>query len=163
MKLKKIISFSRGRTLSGHTSSTMKKFFYSKHELLTPLWQAVLGLYCSATVHAARLWFTLLGNCSQLLSNSSRWSDHEFDCSALFAPARTSSRRRYTTDTRRSGTSCGGTTPDTYDRSHGLRPQGWPNPQDKALRGTALLGASRKTPEIYPKDTTRSVRIRIIL
>ena len=25
----------------------------------------------------------LLGNCSQLLGNSSRWLDHEFDCSAL--------------------------------------------------------------------------------
>ena len=25
----------------------------------------------------------LLGNCSQLLGDSSRWSDHELDCSVL--------------------------------------------------------------------------------
>ena len=43
----------------------------------------------------------------------------------------------------------GGTTPDTHDRPHGLRPQGWPSPQDEALRGTALLGASRKAPGRY--------------
>jgi len=138
------------------------QIFDSVLELLTPLWQAILGLYCSAIVHAAQLWFMLLNNCSQLLSNSSRWSDHEFDCSALFAPARTSSRRRCTTDTRCSRTSCGGMTPDTHDRPHGLRPQGRPSPQDEALWGTTLLGASRKTPGTYPEDTTRSVRIYMI-
>ena len=29
-------------------------------------------------------------------------------------------------------------------RPHGLRPQGWPSPQDEALRGTAMLGTSCK-------------------
>ena len=31
-----------------------EEIFDSELELLTPLWQAVLGLYCSAMVHAAR-------------------------------------------------------------------------------------------------------------
>ena len=31
-----------------------EEIFYSELELLTPLWQAILGLYCSAMVHAAR-------------------------------------------------------------------------------------------------------------
>ena len=60
-----------------------EKKFNSRLELLTPLWQAVLGTCCSAMIHAARRWCTLLGNCSQLLGDSSRWSDHELDCSAL--------------------------------------------------------------------------------
>ena len=56
----------------------------------------------------------------------------------------------------------GATTPDTHGKPHGLHPQGWPSPQDEALRSTALLGASHKTPRRYPEDTTRSVRICII-
>ena len=61
-----------------------------------------------------------------------------------------------------SSSNVGGTTPDTHGRPHGLRPQGRPNPQDEALRGTTLLGVSRKAPGRYPEDTTRSVRIRMI-
>ena len=118
--------------------------------------------HCSAIVYTARRRFTLLDDCSQLLGNSSRWSDHEFNCSALFAHARTSLRRRCTTGTRCSGTSYGGMTPYTHDRPHGLRPQGWSSPQDEALRGTTLLGAFCKTSGGYPKDTTRSVRICMI-
>ena len=56
----------------------------------------------------------------------------------------------------------GGTTPDTHDRLHGLRPQGWSSPQHEALRSTALLGVPRKTPGRYSEDTTRSIRIRSI-
>ena len=52
----------------------------------------------------------------------------------------------------------GGTTPDTHDRPHEMRPQGRPSPQDEALRGTTLLSASRKTSGRYPEDTTRSVK-----
>ena len=55
--------------------------------------------------------------------------------------------------------SVGCMTLDTHDRPHGLRPQGRPSPQDDALRGTTLLGGSRKTSGGYPEDTTRSVRI----
>ena len=78
-----------------------EEIFDSEFELLTPLWQAMFGSHCSAVVRAAQ----------QLLDNSLRWSDHEFYCSALFAPARTSSRRHCTADTRHSGTSCGGYDP----------------------------------------------------
>ena len=39
----------------------------------------------------------------------------------------------------------GGTALDTHGRPHGLCPQGWPSPQDEALRDTILLGAFRKT------------------
>ena len=60
-----------------------EEIFNSRLELLTPLWQAVLGTCCSAVVLAAWCWCTLLGNCSQLLGDSSRWSDHELDCSVL--------------------------------------------------------------------------------
>ena len=51
------------------------------------------------------------------------------------------------------GLAVGGTTLDTYGRLHGLCPQGWSSPQDEALQSTALLGAPRKTPGRYPKDT----------
>ena len=34
-------------------------------------------------IRAAQRWLMLLGNCSQLLDNSSRWWDHEFDYSAV--------------------------------------------------------------------------------
>ena len=121
LKLKKIISLSHGRTLSGHTWSTVKKFLilnlsslhpYGKPYLGHTTWRRFTllgdGSHCSAMVHAARRWFTLLGDGLQLLGNSSRWSDHEFDYSTLFAPARTSSRWRCTMDIRHSGTSCGG-------------------------------------------------------
>ena len=39
-----------------------KEIFNSELELLTPLWQAILGIRCSAAFHAAQQWFTLLGN-----------------------------------------------------------------------------------------------------
>ena len=70
--------------------------------------------------------------------------------------------RDYITYCQAHGLAVGGTTPDTHGRPHGLRPQGWPSLQDEALRGTTLLGASRKTLGRYPEDTTRSVRIRSI-
>jgi len=124
LKLKKTISFSRGWTLSGHTWSTVKKFFILNLSSLHPYGKPYLGHAAwrwftllgdssrySTMVHAARRRLTLLGDGSQLLDNSSWWSDHEFDCSALFALARTSSRQRCTTDTRRSGTSCRGYDP----------------------------------------------------
>ena len=60
-----------------------EEIFNSRLELLTPLWQAVLGIRCSAAVRTARRWCTLLGNCSQLLGDSLRWSDHELVCLAL--------------------------------------------------------------------------------
>ena len=56
----------------------------------------------------------------------------------------------------------GGMTLDTHGRPHGLRPHGLPSPQDEALQGTTLLGASRKILVRYPENATRSVRIRMI-
>ena len=35
-----------------------EEIFNSELELLTPLWQAILELHCSAMVHTARRWFT---------------------------------------------------------------------------------------------------------
>ena len=104
------IFFSRSDSKWAHLVHC-EEIFDFELELLTSLWQALLGIHCSAMVHAARRRFTLLDDGSQLLDNSSRWSDHEFDCSILFAPARTSSRRRCTIDARRSRTSYGGYDP----------------------------------------------------
>ena len=39
-----------------------EEIFDSKLELLTPLWQDVLGLHCLATVHTARRQLMLLGD-----------------------------------------------------------------------------------------------------
>ena len=52
------------------------------------------------------------------------------------------------------GLAMGGMISDTHSRPHGLRPQGWPSPQDEALRGTTLLGVFRKTWGRYPEDAT---------
>ena len=112
--------------------------------------------------YTARRRFTLLDDGSQLLGDSLWWSDYEPNCLTLFTPARTSSRRHCTTDTRRSGTSCGGYDPRYPWQTTWAAPPGVPSPQDEALQGMTLLGVSRKTPERYPKDTTRSVRIHMI-
>ena len=102
--MKNIISLSRDRTLSGHTWFTARKFLILNLSSLHPYGKPNLG-------YAAQRRFTLLGDGSQLLGNSSQCSDHESDCSALFAPARTSSRWRCTMDSRRLGTCCGGYDP----------------------------------------------------
>ena len=51
-----------------------EEIFDSKLELLTPLWQAVLGLHCSATVHTAWRRFTLLGDGSRCLATAHNYS-----------------------------------------------------------------------------------------
>ena len=150
--MKKIISLSHGRTLIGQTWFMARKFSILNLSSLHPSSKHYLGKPgLSQTVK-------LVGYGPQLLDNSLG-----SDCSALFTPTRISSRRCCTADTRRSGTSCGGTTPDTHDRLHGLCHQGWSSPQDEDLWSTALLGAPRKTSGRYPEDTTRSDRIRSIL
>ena len=115
-----------------------------------------------ATVRAARRWFTLLGNCSQLPGNTSRWSHHEFDCSALFVPARTSSRRRFTTGTRCLGTSYGGYDPGYPWQTTWATPPGVAQPTRRSLAGH---DSARRLPQDmgrYPKDATRSIRIHVI-
>ena len=42
-----------------------EEIFDYELELLTPLWQAILGLHYSAMAHAARRWLMLLGNSSR--------------------------------------------------------------------------------------------------
>ena len=103
--MKKIISLSRGRTLSGHTWFTMRKFSILNLSSLHPFGKHYLGKPVLGWT------IKLVGYGPQLLGDSLGWSDHESDCSALFIPARISSRRHCTADTRRSGTSCGGYDP----------------------------------------------------
>ena len=128
LKLKRTISFSRGRTLSGHTWSIAKKFLILNLSSLHPYGESYL-------VYAARRWYMLLGNCSQLLGNSSWWSDHEFDCSALIALARTSSRQRCTMGTRCLGTSCGGYDPGYPRQTTWAAPPGAAQPIRRSLVG----------------------------
>ena len=136
-------------------------------ELLTPLWQAVLGSHCSTTGHTARQWFTLLGDRSRcsvtghaarqrftLLSDGSRCSTIQHGGWTMSLTARRYSHL------------LGRAQDDVAQRVQGAWglavPQGWPSPQDEALRGMTLLGTSLKTPGRYPKVTTRFVRICMI-
>ena len=162
MKLKTHISFTRGRTLSGHTSSTTRKFFILNLSSLHPYGKPYFG-------YVARLWFTLLGGgtrCSTTAHNCSithhgGWIMSLTDrlCSHLLRQAQDGVAQQIQGAW---GLAMGGTTPDTHGRPHGLRLQRRPSPRQEALRGTILLGASRKTWGGYPEDVTRSVRIRTI-
>ena len=147
--MKKTISLSRGWTLSGHTWSTARKFFDFELELLTSLWQALLGIHYPATVH----------NCSATPYGGRTMSLTARLCSHLLGQGQDGVAQRIQGAR---GLAMGSTTPDTHGRLHGLRPQGWSSPQDETLRSTALLGAPRKTSGRYPEDTTRSIRIRLI-
>ena len=60
-----------------HSWSDSKWAHFVHYELLTPLWKDMLRLCCSITGRTAQHQCMLFGNCSRLLSNSSRWSDHE--------------------------------------------------------------------------------------
>ena len=152
---RKIDSFSHGRTLSGHTWSTTRKFSilnlsslhpYGKPclDLTARLWSSLLAVarYCSATRHGGRTVSLVAWLCSHLLGQT------QDDVVQWVQGAR--------------GLAMGATTPDTHGRLHGLRPQGRPSPQDETLWDTILLGASRKTWGGYPKDVMRFVRIRTI-
>ena len=152
MKLKKLISFPHGRTLSGHTWSTAKKFFILNLSSLHPYGKPCLG-------HTVWLWSTLLGNCSTTHHGGWIMSLIARLCSHLPGQAQNGVAQRVQGAR---GLAVGGTTPDTHGGPHGLCPQGWPSSQDEALRGTTLLGTFRKTWGRYSEDTTRSVRIRMI-
>ena len=127
------------------------------------------GSPCSATVHTARRWFTLHddgSHCSAMVHN---YSVTHHDGRTMSLTARLCSHllrqvqdgvAQWVQGAR--GLAVGGMYPDTHSRPHGLCPQGWPSPQDKALRGTTLVGAFRKISGRYPKDTMRSVRICMI-
>ena len=152
LKLKKTISLSRGRTLSGHTWSTARKFLILNLSSLHPYGKPYLG-------HATQRWITLLGNCSTTHHGGRTMSLTAWFCSHLLGQAQDGVAQRVQGA---QGLAMGDTTPDTHSRPHGLRPQGRPSPQDDALRATTLLGGSCKTSGRYPKDTTRSVRICMI-
>ena len=134
-------------------------------------WAMLLGdgSHCSMIVHTAWRWFTLLGdgsrcsatahNCSVTHHGGRTMSLTARLCSHLLEQAQDGVAQRIQGAR---GLAMGGTTPDTHGRPHGLCPQGRPSPQDEALRGTTLLGASHKTPGRYPKDTMRYVGIRMI-
>ena len=111
LKPNKFILFSRVWTLSGHTWSAANKFLVLDLSSLHPYGKLYLG-------YVARLRFALLGDgarCSATAHNCSmtHYSGRTMGWSARlwFTPARTSSRRRCTTGTGRSETSCGGVRP----------------------------------------------------
>ena len=146
--MKKIISLSRGRTLSGHTWFTARKFLILNLSSLHPSGKPYLGKpVLGRTVK-------LVGYGPQLLDDSLGWSDYESDYSALFKPARISLRRRCTADTRRSGTSYGGMTPDTHGRLHGLHTQGWPAHKMKPCGARRCLAP----PARYREDILKILR-----
>ena len=129
-----------------------EEIFYSELELLTPLWQAMLGSYCSAVVLVAR-------NC--LATHHGGWTMSLTArlCLHLLGQAQ-GGVAQWVQGAR--GLAMGGMTLDTHGRSHGLHPQGRSSPQDEALWSTTLLGAFRKTSGRYPEDIMRSVRICMI-
>ena len=139
LKLKKIISLSRGRTLSGHTWFTAKKFSILNLSSLHPSSKPYLGKpVLGQTVK-------LVDYGPQLLGDSLGWSDYESDahlCLHLLGQAQDGVAQQIQGAR---GLAVGATTPDTHGRLHGLHRQGWSNPQDEDLRCTVLLSMYRKT------------------
>ena len=160
--MKKIISLSRGRTLSGHTWSTAKKFLILNLSSLHPYVKPHLG-------YTTLLWFTLLkdgSRCSATAHNCSATHHGGWTisltarlCSHLLGQAQDGVAQWVQGAW---GLAVGGTTPDTHGRSHGLCLQGRPSPQEGALRGTILFGDPRKARRGYPEDVMRSDRICMI-
>jgi hypothetical protein len=90
------------------------RFFKFYLEPLASFWQ---------TSASSKSEFSNLLNCSKICFNS---SDFVFNSSDAHWMARTSSRRRCSSNTRRLGTSCGGITPYTHRAIHGPHHQRWP-------------------------------------
>ena len=123
-----------------------RNFSKQNLELLTPLWQALLEMCCSADTHSC----SATHHDGRIMSLSARL------CSHLLGEAQDGVAQRVQGAR---GLAVGGTTPDTHGRPHGLRPQGRPSPQEESLRGTALLGAAARHKESYPEDRIVFVRI----
>ena len=73
-----------------------EEIFDSELELLTPLWQAILGSRCSATGHTARRRFMLLGDrscCSATVHTARRWFTLHGDRSCCSATVHAAWRR----------------------------------------------------------------------
>ena len=149
LKLKKIVSLSRDRTLSGHTWVTARKFSILNLSSLHPSSKPYLG--------KPRLGRTvkLVGYGLQLLGDSLGWSDYEFDCSALFTPAGTSSKWRCTVDTRRSGTSYGGYDPGYPWQTTWTAP---PRVVQLTRRRFTVHGTARHVPQDIKGDILKMLR-----
>ena len=136
LELKKTISLSCGRTLSGHTWSTAKKFSILNLSSLHPYGKPCLG-------YAAQLWFTLLGDSTRSLATA-------HNCSATHHGGRTMSLTAWLRShllgqaqdgvaqriQGARGLAMGGTTSDTHGRPHGPHHQRWPSSQDQGVHGT---------------------------
>ena len=162
------VSFSRSLLFSSLDSKwahlvCCEEIFNSGLELLTPLWQTVLGIHCSATVSTARRGCTLLDNCLQLFGDGAHCSATAHNCSMThysgrtmgwsaqlwFAPARTSSRRRCTMGTRRLRTSCGGYDPGYPQQTTWVAPSGVAQPTRQSL---ARHGSTWHLPQRHRED-----------
>ena len=126
LRLKMIISYSRGRTLSGHTWSTARKFSILNLSSLHPYGKLCLG-------YAARLRFMLLENSTRCLATAHNCSATQHSgrtmsstahlCSHLLGQAQDGVTQRVHGAW---GLAMGCMTMDTHGRPHGLRPQGRP-------------------------------------
>ena len=112
-----------------------EEIFDSELELLTPYGKPYLGYTarlrflllnngsrCSATVHAARRWFTCSApahNCLATHHGGRTMSLTARLCSHLLGQTQDGVAQRIQGAR---GLAVGGTTPDTHDRPHGLRP-----------------------------------------
>ena len=135
LKPKKFISFSRVRTLSGHTWSAAKKFSILDLSSLHPYGKPYLG-------YVAQLWFALLGNDARCSATAHNCSATHYGGRTMswttrlwFALARTSSRRRCITSTRHSRTSYGGYDPGYPWQTTWAMPLGAARPTRRSLAG----------------------------
>ena len=147
--MKKIISLSRERTLSGHTWFTARKFLILNLSSLHHSGKPYLGKPRLGQI------VKLVGYGPQLLDDSLGWSDYESDCSALFTPARISSRRSCTADTRRSGTSCGGYDPRYPWQTIWAVPPGVVQPTRRRL---TVHGTARRVSQDIKDDILKMLR-----
>ena len=149
LKLKKVISFSRGRTLSGHTWSTARKFSILNLSSLHPYGKPCLD-------HTARLWSTMLSNCSTTHHSGRIMSFTARLCLHLLGQAQ-DSVAQWIQGAR--GLAVGGTTPDTHGRLHGLAARCGPAHKTKAYGARYCSACTARYQGRYPEDATRSVRI----
>ena len=134
------------------------EIFISKLELLTPLWQAILGLHNLVTAHATRRWFTLVGDGFTLLGDGSCYSATAHNCLATHHGGRTMSLTARLCShlleqaqdgvaqqmQRRSRTCCGGYYPGYPWQTTWATPLGATQPTGRSLAGH---DAARRLPQ----------------
>ena len=104
----------------------------------------LLGIHCSAMVHTARRWLTLLGdgshcsatvhNCSTTHHGGRTMSLTARLCSHLLGQAQDGVAQRIQGAR---GLAVGDMTPGIHKTRHGPHHQRWPNPQDQDVHGAA--------------------------